>query len=80
MCVSSRLDSYSYLTRSPPFQAYDARLAALLAAKNDRTDEHKRAQERYRKVGTVLSLSLTRFFLGRSSLALVLIAVPVAGE
>lgn len=31
-------------------QVYESRLAALLAARNDRTDEHKRAQERYKKV------------------------------
>lgn len=31
-------------------QVYETRLAALLTARNDRTDEHKRAQERYKKV------------------------------
>ena len=38
------------LTRVLSFQVYEARLAALLAARNDRKDEHKRAQERYKKV------------------------------
>lgn len=39
---------------------YEARLAALLAARNDRTDEHKRAQERYKKVTLLMSLSFCR--------------------
>lgn len=35
-------------------QVYEARLAALLAARNDRQDEHKRALERYKKVRFVV--------------------------
>lgn len=35
---------------SAPLKVYEARLAALLAARNDRKDEHKRALERYKKV------------------------------
>lgn len=40
----------SLLTHCTLTQVYEARLAALLAARNDRQDEHKRAQERYKKV------------------------------
>lgn len=44
------------LTTRTLAQVYEARLAALLAARNDRKDEHKRAQERYKKVRSRLAL------------------------
>lgn len=43
-------------TLTTPTKVYEARLAALLAARNDRKDEHKRAQERYKKVRSRVAL------------------------